>query len=135
MLRAELPQRAHDVAAQSELGERHTLDLVGLDRLGLEALEHHVIGRCEARLGVPRRVERRRATARLLEAGAVEVATRRSVGAVEVATRRTVGAVEVAARRARVPVEVPGCTALAVEVAGRTVVTFETARRALVTVE
>ena len=54
---AELVERAHDVAAEAEVGEGHALDVGGQDRLGLEALEHDVVVGGEGRLLVARRVE------------------------------------------------------------------------------
>ena len=42
-LGTELGERAHDVAAEPEVGEGHALDLACLDGLGLEALEHDVV--------------------------------------------------------------------------------------------
>ena len=52
-LGAELLQHAHDVGAEAEVGEGHAVDRVGLDGVGLEALEHHVVGRREARAAAP----------------------------------------------------------------------------------
>ena len=47
-------EHAHDVVAETEVGEAHAVDIVGLDGLGLEALEHDVVVRREVRLGALR---------------------------------------------------------------------------------
>ena len=56
---------------------------VGLDGVGLEALEHDVVVRREAVTLLLGRVEARLAATGILEAGAVEVAAGRAVVAVE----------------------------------------------------
>src|SRR5690606_17232799 len=95
-------ERAHDVAAEPEVGERHAVDLIGLDGLGLETLEHDVVGGCVAD-PVLGGIEVRRAACRLVGARAVELTTRGAVIAVEAA--RTAVVTFEAARRTVVAVE------------------------------
>ena len=72
-------QLAHDVVAETEVLERHTLDLDRGDGLGLEALEHDVVDRSVSGGGaiVALRVEVRATVVAALRA----VAVRRTLGA------------------------------------------------------
>ncbi len=99
-LGAEGGELANDVAAETEVGEGHALDILGLDGVGLEALEHDVILRSEGLL-LAVRVEVAVATVgafrtvvvrRTLGAGRTIVVVRRTLSASRtVVVRRTLG--------------------------------------------
>src|SRR6185312_5504002 len=92
LLRPQVGERTDDVASQAEVGEGHALDVLGLDGVGLEAIEDDILGRREGRLLVARRVEggvAARALGTVVELAAralVEVATGTVAAVAEVAT-------------------------------------------------
>ena len=73
-LGAELARARARCCRRAEVGEGHALDRLGLDGLGLEALEHDVVGRSEALTVLVGRGRSSTAALGVAEAGAVELA-------------------------------------------------------------
>ncbi|MGD7789435.1 hypothetical protein ACQCX2_14055 [Propionibacteriaceae bacterium Y1700] len=118
LLSPHLTQHADDATPETQVGERHLRDILGLDRAGLKPVEHDVLGRDELR-----------------RIGTLDVTASRAIVAVEVTTGRTVITIEVTTRTiitleaaALVPVELTTSrTVITIEVTTRTIITLEAA--------